>query len=85
MARPRIVLDTNTLVSRLLLAHSVPAQAVREVVHEARLLVSEATMAELADLLVRPRMPQAPETTAPWRPRWMSGSGIGLAARRRWV
>jgi uncharacterized protein len=55
MARARIVVDTNTLVSRLLLANSVPAQAVRKAVGEARLLVSDATMTELADVLARPK------------------------------
>jgi uncharacterized protein len=51
MARARIVVDTNTLVSRLLLANS----AVRKAVGEARLLVSDATMTELADVLARPK------------------------------
>ena len=51
----RIVVDTNTLVSRLLLANSVPAHAVRKAVGEARLLVSEATMTALADVLARPK------------------------------
>ncbi len=51
----RIVLDTNTLVSRLLLANSVPARAVRKAVGEAQLLVSDATMTELADVLARPK------------------------------
>jgi putative PIN family toxin of toxin-antitoxin system len=55
MARTRIVVDTNALVSRLLLANSVPAQSVRKAVIEARLLVSEATMTELADVLARPK------------------------------
>lgn len=53
MARARIVVDTNALVSRLLLADSVPAQAVRKAAGEAQILVSEATMAELADVLAR--------------------------------
>jgi putative PIN family toxin of toxin-antitoxin system len=55
MARARIVVDTNILVSRLLLANSVPAQALRKAVIEARLLVSDATMTELADVLARPK------------------------------
>jgi putative PIN family toxin of toxin-antitoxin system len=55
MVRARIVFDTNTLVSRLLLADSVPAQAVRKAVNEAQLLVSDATMTELADVLARPK------------------------------
>jgi putative PIN family toxin of toxin-antitoxin system len=53
MVKARIVFDTNTLVSRLLLTDSVPAQAVRKAVNEAQLLVSDATMTELADVLAR--------------------------------
>ncbi len=49
----RIVADTNLLVSRLLLPQSVPAEAVRKAVDEGRLLVSEATLEELADVLSR--------------------------------
>jgi putative PIN family toxin of toxin-antitoxin system len=55
MLRARIVVDTNTLVSRLLLANSVPAQAVRKAVGEAQLLASDATTTELADVLARPK------------------------------
>src|SRR5437763_719604 len=51
--RRRIVIDTNTLVSRLLVPRSVPAQAVRKAVDEGRVLVSEATMGELAEVLAR--------------------------------
>jgi putative PIN family toxin of toxin-antitoxin system len=46
----RIVVDTNVLVSRLILPQSVPAQAVRQAL-ESTLLFSEATMNELADVL----------------------------------
>ena len=49
----RIVADTNLLVSRLLLPQSVPAKAVRKAVDEGQLLVSEATLEELADVLSR--------------------------------
>src|ERR1700733_6928104 len=52
----RIVVDTNVLVSRLILPDSVPAQALRRAELEARLLVSEATMYELADILSRPQL-----------------------------
>jgi hypothetical protein len=55
MARARVVVHTNILVSRLLLADSVPAQAVRKAVNEAQVLVSDATMIELADVLARPK------------------------------
>ena len=51
--RERIVADTNLLVSRLLLPQSLPAQAVRKAVDEGQLLVSAATLEELADVLSR--------------------------------
>lgn len=51
----RIVIDTNVLVSRLLAAQSVPGLAVREARRNGRLLVSEATMNELAEVLARPQ------------------------------
>jgi putative PIN family toxin of toxin-antitoxin system len=47
------VVDTNVLVSRLILPQSLPAQALRRADVEARLLISEATMYELADVLGR--------------------------------
>jgi putative PIN family toxin of toxin-antitoxin system len=49
----RIVVDTNVLVSRLLAADSVPGQAVRAARRAGQLLVSEATMNELAEVLSR--------------------------------
>jgi putative PIN family toxin of toxin-antitoxin system len=52
-ARERVVLDTNALVSRLLLPGSVPGEAVRKAVDAAQLLVSEATLEELTDVLGR--------------------------------
>ena len=51
----RIVVDNNALISRLLLPDSVPARAVRKAVDEERLLVSEATLEDLADVLARPK------------------------------
>jgi predicted nucleic acid-binding protein len=54
-ARKRIVIDTNALVSRLLLPRSIPGQAVRKAVDEGVLLVSDATLNELVDVLVRPK------------------------------
>jgi putative PIN family toxin of toxin-antitoxin system len=51
----RIVVDTNVLVSRLLAPRSVPAQAVRRAADDGVLLLSEATAAELADVLGRPK------------------------------
>jgi uncharacterized protein len=54
-ARARVVVDTNALVSQLLIPNSVPGRAVRKVVDEAQLLVSEATLEDLADVLARPK------------------------------
>lgn len=51
----RVVVDNNALISRLLLPESVPGRAVRKVVDSGRLLVSEATLAELVDVLARPK------------------------------
>jgi uncharacterized protein len=51
--RERIVADTNCLVSRLLLPSSVPGDAVRRAADSGLMLVSEATMNELADVLAR--------------------------------
>ncbi len=53
--RERIVADTNCLISRLLLLKSTPGHAVRRAVDQGILLVSEATMNELADVLARPK------------------------------
>jgi putative PIN family toxin of toxin-antitoxin system len=53
--RERIVADTNVLISGLLLPASVPGQAVQRAVDKGLLLVSEATMNELADVLARAR------------------------------
>ena len=53
--RPRVVLDTNALVSRLLLPASVPGRAVRKAVDEAQVLISEPVLEELADVLARPK------------------------------
>ncbi len=53
--RPRIVVDTNVLVSRLLAPRSVPGAAVRRAVDHGVLLLSEATLAELAQVLARPK------------------------------
>jgi putative PIN family toxin of toxin-antitoxin system len=51
--RRRIVLDTNALVSRLLIPGSIPGQAVRKAVEEGEILMSESTLFELADVLGR--------------------------------
>jgi putative PIN family toxin of toxin-antitoxin system len=49
----RVVADTNVLVSRLILPQSLPAQAMRRAERPGQLLVSEATLYELADVLSR--------------------------------
>ena len=54
--RQRIVVDTNVLISRLLAADSVPSQPVRAARREGRLLVSETTMNELAEVLSREKL-----------------------------
>ena len=51
----RVVLDTNVLVSRVLLPQSLPARVVTKVELEGSLLLSDATMHELADVLSRPK------------------------------
>ena len=51
--RQRLVIDTNVLISRLLWPRSVPGEAVRRAADVATLLVSEATMEELAGVLAR--------------------------------
>jgi putative PIN family toxin of toxin-antitoxin system len=52
----RIVIDTNVLVSRLLLPRSLPAKAVQKAMRAGPLLVSEATMEEIVNVLSRPRL-----------------------------
>ena len=51
----RLVVDTNALVSRLLIPGSVPGLAVSRAVVKGRILISEAVMSELADVLSRPK------------------------------
>jgi putative PIN family toxin of toxin-antitoxin system len=55
MTRARAVVDTNVLVSRLILPKSLPAHAVRKAELEAILLISDVTMYDLADVLARPK------------------------------
>ena len=52
-ARRRVVLDTNTLISGVLLNDSVPGRAVRKAIAEDVLLMSEDSLYELADVLSR--------------------------------
>lgn len=53
MARDRVVVDNNALISRLLLPESVSGRAVRKAVDKAQLLVSASTLHELAEVLSR--------------------------------
>lgn len=48
-----IVVDTNVLISRLLAPDSAPARAVSHAVRHGRLLASNATLEELAEVLGR--------------------------------
>jgi putative PIN family toxin of toxin-antitoxin system len=51
--RERIVVDTNVLVSRLLLPESIAGRAVRSAADAGQLLDSDATMQELAEVVGR--------------------------------
>jgi putative PIN family toxin of toxin-antitoxin system len=51
----RFVLDTNTIVSALLLATSIPRQAFDRAFDMGLVIVSEATVAELAEVVQRRR------------------------------
>jgi uncharacterized protein len=55
MTSRRVILDTNVLISRLLLPESTASRAVRRVLDRAQPLVSDDTMTELADTLSRPK------------------------------
>ncbi len=53
IVRQRVVLDTNALISRLLLPGSIPAEAVRRAIADHTVLASDPTIMELADVLSR--------------------------------
>ena len=53
MPNARVIVDTNVLISRLLLPQSVAGRAVSRLVKNTRLLVSEETLAELAQTIAR--------------------------------
>ncbi|MGK7915840.1 MAG: putative toxin-antitoxin system toxin component, PIN family [Prochloraceae cyanobacterium] len=53
--RPRIVPDTNVLISRLLIPSSIPAQAVRLAADEGDILISRAVLSELVEVIGRPK------------------------------
>lgn len=55
MTSARIILDTNVLISRLLLPSSIAGQVVRRVLGLGAPLVSEETLAELARALSKPK------------------------------
>ncbi|HEU5377321.1 MAG TPA: putative toxin-antitoxin system toxin component, PIN family [Ktedonobacteraceae bacterium] len=52
----RIVVDTNVFVSRAMLPNSISARALRIVENHHILLASEATMEELTEVLMRPKL-----------------------------
>ncbi|MBV9035454.1 MAG: putative toxin-antitoxin system toxin component, PIN family, partial [Acidobacteriaceae bacterium] len=49
----RFVIDTNVLVSRVILPASIPAQAVRKALQTGQLLMSDAIFSEIARVLAR--------------------------------
>lgn len=51
----RTVVDTNVLLSGLLFPQSPPGRVLRTVLRNGQLLVSAETLAELADVLARPK------------------------------
>jgi uncharacterized protein len=53
MPSARVIVDTNVLISRLLIPHSVAGRAVSRLIKITRLLVSEDTLAELAQTISR--------------------------------
>lgn len=55
MRRQRIVVDTNVLISRVLIEDSVAGRAVRLAEDRARLLASRDTLEEFATVLLRPK------------------------------
>ncbi|MEM1223244.1 MAG: putative toxin-antitoxin system toxin component, PIN family [Verrucomicrobiota bacterium] len=52
-SKPRVVLDTNLLISRALTPSSLTASAVRLIIDHCNLMVSQATMDEFATTLTR--------------------------------
>lgn len=53
--KPWIVLDTNVLVSAVIVPKSIPAQALRYAIKYCDIYVSESTMTELIQVLNRPK------------------------------
>ena len=52
---PRLVFDTNILISHLLIPTGIPAKAVRKGLHKGRIIVSDDTLNELASVISRPK------------------------------
>jgi len=52
---PRIVEDTNVLISALLAVNSIPGQAMTKAEDAGQLLASAATLAEIGEVLYRPK------------------------------
>jgi uncharacterized protein len=50
-----VVLDTNIIVSALLVPHGGPGRVLSEIEGRASLLASEATLAEMREVLHRPK------------------------------
>ncbi len=55
-AKPRAVIDTQVLLRAVINRRSLPAQVVYDLVDNYILLVSEATLAEIEDVLNRPKV-----------------------------
>jgi len=53
MPSARVIIDTNVLISRLLIPNSVAGRCVSRLIKITRLLVSEATLEELAQTVAR--------------------------------
>ena len=62
----RVVIDTSVIVSALLLPRSVPRQAFDAAASRGNLLVSEATVAELDDVLRRPKFDRSSPNRCAW-------------------
>ena len=54
----RVVIDTNVWVSRVLIADPASAQAVDEALSQSQVMVSDATIEELSDVLSREKFDQ---------------------------
>jgi len=55
MSNLRVVVDTSVIISAALLPRSTPADVLRRVLNDGILLVSEGTIAELSEVLRRPK------------------------------